>query len=186
MQEIWLMAKNKIQKIAVVGPESTGKSTMATYLANHFDTLAIPEYSRYYCEDLNREYTLQDEVNMFYGQVALEEALLPLAHNHLVICDTTILTVKIWCDHLFQHTPEKILKEIQSREYTGYLLMDIDLPWEDDPLRDFPEKREYFMSVWKKELDALRAPYIKVSGLDSTRQQNGLAAAQKLLSTHNE
>lgn len=178
------MAKNKITKIAVVGPESTGKSTMASYLATHFGTLAIPEYSRYYCEDLNREYTLQDEINMFYGQVALEEALLPLAQNDLVICDTTILTVKVWCDHLFQHTPEKILKEIQTREYTGYLLMDIDLPWENDPLRDFPDKREHFMRVWEEELEALQAQYIKVSGKGDARGQNGLSAALQLINTH--
>lgn len=66
-------------KIAVVGPESTGKSTMAQFLAKEFKTVCVPEYSRYYCQGLNNKYTLQDEVNMFYGQVALEEALVPLA-----------------------------------------------------------------------------------------------------------
>ena len=84
---------------------------------------------------------------MYYGQIALEDTLIPLAHNNMLICDTTILTVKIWCDHLFGDTPQEVKDEIKRRPYDLYLLMDIDLPWEEDPLRDFPEQREHFMDV---------------------------------------
>src|SRR5699024_12562219 len=93
----------------------------------------------------------------------------------------SVLNVKIWCDHLFDHTPEYILKEIKHRPYKGYLLMDIDLPWEDDPLRDFPNERAHFMEVWEKELTLLKANYIKVSGLKEERFQNGLTALKNLL-----
>ncbi len=182
MQEIWHMVKNKpLNKIAIVGPESTGKSAMAQFLSKELKTIAVPEYARYYCAELNRSYTLQDEVNMFYGQIAVEDALTPFARNEILICDTTVLNVKIWCDHLFDHTPEYILKEIKHRPYKGYLLMDIDLPWEDDPLRDFPNERAHFMEVWEKELTLLKANYIKVSGLKEERFQNGLTALKNLL-----
>jgi len=154
--------------VAVVGPESTGKSFTAKYLADRFRTVYVPEYARYYCQNLHSPYTLQDEANMFYGQLALEEALLPLA-NGLLICDTTILTVKIWCDHLFGDTPAEVKAEIARRPYDLYLLMDIDLPWQDDPLRDFPNEREHFMAVWKKELQALGANYEIVSGTETER-----------------
>lgn len=166
-------------KIAVVGPESTGKSSVATWLSEQMNTVCIPEYSRYYCQNLNRQYTLEDEVNMFHGQIALEEALIPLAKNNTIITDTTILTVKIWCDKLFQHTPDFIVQEIKNRTYDFYLLMDIDLPWEDDPLRDFPHEREYFLNVWKEELSALQANYKIVSGIGEDRYKNALKALKE-------
>lgn len=170
-----------LAKVAVVGPESTGKSTMARHLAKTVDTVCVPEYSRYYCEHLDRQYTLQDEVNMFYGQKALEDALIPFAKNNLLICDTTIMTMKIWSDHLFQKTPTEVLNEITNRHYDFYLLMDIDLPWEDDPLRDFPTKREHFMAVWKDELTKLNADYAIISGLENERLRNGARALSTFL-----
>lgn len=165
-----------MKKIAIVGPESTGKSTMARHLAQILGTVCVPEYARYYCRNLNRKYTLQDEVNMFYGQVALEEALIPLAKNNVLVCDTTMLTVKIWCDHLFGDTPKEVTNEIKTRKYDFYLLMDIDLPWEDDPLRDFPQQREHFIRIWKQELEALQASYKIISGIGDERLKNGVDA----------
>lgn len=167
---------NALRKIAIVGPESTGKSLMARRLAKEFKTWYVPEYSRYYCEGLNRTYTLQDELNMFYGQVALENSLVDVIEHPLLFCDTTILTVKVWSDHLFGFTPPEVLAEIRHRHYDYYLLMDIDLPWEDDPLRDFPDKREYFMEVWKKELHDLNASYTIIRGKGEERYLNGIRA----------
>lgn len=154
---------------------------MAKHLAKKLDTVYIPEYARYYCKNLNRQYTLQDEVNMFYGQMALEEALIPLAKNNILICDTTMMTIKIWSDHLFGTTPEEVTDEINRRHYDLYLLMDIDLPWEDDPLRDFPNDREHFLKVWKTELSRLGAYYEIVSGLNDNRLENGLTATLEFL-----
>lgn len=155
---------------------------MAQYLAEQVGTVCVPEYARYYCRNLNRQYTLQDEVNMFYGQLALEEALIPLAEKNVLICDTTIMTIKIWCDHLFGGTPTEVTDEIKRRRYDLYLLMDIDLPWEDDPLRDFPNERGHFLEVWKKELSQLDARYQTVSGLGEKRLAHGLNAVLEFLS----
>lgn len=170
-----------IIKIAVVGPESTGKSTMANFLAKELNTFCVPEYARYYCENLNKQYTVEDEVNMFHGQRALEDAISSRVSNNLLVCDTTILTVKIWCDHLFQFTPDIVVNEIKTRKYDLYLLMDIDLPWEDDPLRDFPDQREHFLEIWKKELNSLNANYVLVSGIGEQRLTNGLQACKDFL-----
>ena len=112
---------------------------------------------------------------MFKGQLELEERLLPHA-NKLLICDTTFITIKIWSDHLFGHTPEEVLDELQRHSYDLYLLLDIDMPWEDDPLRDFPHLREHFMQVWHHELQALNASYVVISGLNHERNQNAVNA----------
>ncbi|POY36923.1 NadR [Solitalea longa] len=173
------MTYSAIKKIAIVGPESTGKSTMAQYLAKYFNTVWVPEYSREYCAGLDRECTLEDEINMFYGQLALEEKLLPQA-NELLFCDVTVLTVKIWCDEVFGSTPQFITDEIQNRHYDHYLLMYVDNPWEEDPLRDFPHKREYFFNIYKQELDALGASYTIITGLGQQRFNNGIQAVKAI------
>lgn len=173
--------ESTLRKIAIVGPESTGKSFMAIRLAREFKTWYVPEYSRYYCEGLDKTYTLQDELNMFYGQVALENCLVDVNDHPLLFCDTTIITVKVWSDYLFGSTPPEVLAEIRDRPYDHYLLMDIDLPWEDDPLRDFPDKREYFMEVWKRELSDLSADYTIIRGKGESRYQNGILAVRSFL-----
>jgi len=169
-----------ILKIAVVGPESTGKSTMSAYLAKHYDTVWVPEFAREYCEKLTAPPTWQDEINMFYGQLALEEELLPQA-NRLLICDTTFITVKIWSDYTFGQSPQEVLEKLPIHPYDLYLLLDIDLPWEQDPLRDFPHMREHFMQVWHKELRTLDARYVVISGTGPERYESAVKAIGEFL-----
>lgn len=164
-----------IVKIAVVGPESTGKSTMSAYLAKHYNTVWVPEFARDYCGALTDPPTWQDEVNMFFGQLALEEEYLPKA-NKLLICDTTFITVKIWSDEMFGRSPQEVLDELPRRQYDFYLLLDIDMPWEDDPLRNFPHLREHFMDVWHKELKELNANYVVISGIGQERYDMAVKA----------
>lgn len=170
-----------VKKIAIVGPESTGKSTLSLQLAKHYKVAWVPEYARYYCSPLTAPCTLQDELNMFHGQVALEESVLALADTEFVICDTTFVTIKIWSDEFFGDTPKLVLDALKSRTYDFYLLLAIDLPWEDDPLRDFPDKRAYFMEVWHNELSALGANYKVVSGLGEDRLKNAITAVDGFL-----
>lgn len=170
----------QIKKIAIVGPESTGKSTIAQQLAKHYQTSWVPEYARYYCAALTEPCNLQDEVNMYHGQVALEESILAIAEKDLVFCDTTFITVKIWSDEVFGNTPEVVLNALPLHTYDLYLLMDIDLPWQEDPLRDFPHKREHFMQVWHQELQNLHANYVVVGGTEE-RLNNAIAAVEFFL-----
>ena len=171
----------KIKKIAIVGPESTGKSTITQQLAKHYQTHWVAEYARYYCAALTGPCTLQDETNMFLGQRALEDAVLAMTEKDFIFCDTTFLTVKIWSDEMLGETPQLVLDNLPQYPYDLYLLMDIDLPWEDDPLRDFPEKRAYFMEVWHQELQALQANYVVVGGTEH-RFQNALKVVDAFMS----
>ena len=169
-----------IKKIAIVGPESTGKSTISQQLANHYNVAWVPEYARYYCAALKQECNLQDEINMFHGQVALEESILATAQTDFIICDTTFLTVKIWSDEFFGKTPRIVIDALTERPYDFYLLLDIDLPWQEDPLRDFPHMREHFMNIWHKELKALNANYVVVNGIEN-RLQNAIDVIDRFL-----
>jgi NadR type nicotinamide-nucleotide adenylyltransferase len=169
-----------VSKIAVVGPESTGKSTMSAFLAKHYNTVWVPEYARDYCAKLTEPCTWQDEINMFYGQLNLEAEMLPLA-NEVLICDTTFITVKIWSDYTFGRTPQEVLDALPKHPYDLYLLLNIDLPWEEDPLRDFPHMREHFMDIWIKELQALNANYILISGAGDERYADAVKAIDGFL-----
>jgi len=170
----------KIIKIAVVGPESTGKSAMSAYLAKHYQTVWVPEYAREYCEKLTGDCTWQDEINMYHGQLALEQELLPQA-NRLLICDTTFITIKIWSDEMFGRAPSEVLEQLTKHPYDFYLLLNIDLPWQDDPLRNFPTMREHFMAVWHRELQALQANYIVISGQGQPRYDAAVEAVDNFL-----
>jgi NadR type nicotinamide-nucleotide adenylyltransferase len=170
----------KIIKIAVVGPESSGKSTISAALAKHYQTLWVPEYARYYCEGLTEACTLQDELNMYYGQVSLEKAMETVLPNNLMICDTTFLTVKIWSDYQLGETPELVLEAIKKHEYDFYILLKNDLPWQEDPLRDFKGLGDYFFEVWIKELKAINANYKEVGGTEN-RLKNAIKTVDNYL-----
>ncbi|WP_395803280.1 AAA family ATPase [Daejeonella sp.] len=165
--------ESSLIKIAIVGPESTGKSTISEQLANHYQTIWVPEFARNYCAKLTSPCTWKDEINMFRGQLELE-AELAVKANNILICDTTIITVKIWSDHIFGSSPQEVLDKLPHHPYDLYLLMDIDLPWEEDPLRDFPDLREHFLGVWHSELKSLKANYRLISGSDELRLNNAI------------
>ncbi len=172
--------KADIIKIAIVGPESTGKSVLSAHLAKQYNTVWVPEYAREYCAKLTEPCNLQDEINMFYGQLELENKLLPEA-NKLLICDTTFVTVKIWSDYMFGESPKEVLNELPKHPYDFYLLMDVDLPWQPDPLRDFPDKREHFMQIWHNELYVLKANYKVISGYGNIRFENAVHSIDTFL-----
>lgn len=172
--------KKELIKIAIVGPESTGKSTISSALAKYYDTVWVPEYARYYCAALSGPCTLQDEINMFHGQLALEKAMETVARHNLLFCDTTFLTVKIWSDYQLGETPQIVLDELQNHPYDFYLLLKNDIPWEEDPLRDFKDLGDYFMDVWRKELKALNADYDEIGG-NETRIENAIGAVDSYL-----
>ncbi|MFD0751181.1 AAA family ATPase [Mucilaginibacter calamicampi] len=176
--------KSEIKKIAVVGPESTGKSTMSAWLADHYDTIWVPEYARGYCEKLTLPPTWQDEINMYKGQLALEQEMTPQARNGLLLCDTTFITVKIWSDHIFGSSPTEVTDALLKHHYDLYLLLDIDMPWQDDPLRDFPTLREHFMEVWHRELKALNANYVVISGTGQERYDSAVRIIDAHLSAN--
>ncbi len=171
-------------KIAVIGPESTGKSNLSEHLANHYNCLWVPEFAREYCANLNRDCDMQDELNIFYGQLNSERAIFKesLKANHkLLICDTTIVTVKVWTEHVFKNTPDVVNCEFNHRHYDLYLLTNNDLPWEDDPLRNFPNQREYFYEWYLRLLKENNLNFRIVSGVNKERFQNAIDIVDQFL-----
>src|SRR5262245_33143576 len=127
----------RMKKIAIVGPESTGKTTLAEKLSEHYHTAFVPEYAREYIGKLKRKYTLQDIEIISRKQLELEDEKAK-GTGKVLFCDTNLIVSKIWAENSFGECPQWISEEIKNRHYDFYLLMDIDLPWVADEQREHP------------------------------------------------
>ena len=169
------------KRILILGPESTGKSTLAKDLAIHFGEPWVPEFAREYLERLERPYQFEDLVEIGEGQVKLEDQLAEKAQKFL-FCDTDLRVIHIWSEHRFGKTDPWVLEEIQQRKYELILLTDTDLPWEPDPLREYPEleMRQYFFEKYRKLAEQSGFPYLIVSEDREKRLKNAIQAVDKL------
>lgn len=175
----------KIIKIAITGPESTGKSTLAAALAQYFHTVYVPEFARIYLNGLNRAYNEKDLLIIAQGQMSLESEYLKKAKNGILFCDTEMYVMKIWSQHAYQRVHPWIEKSLQQQDYDFYFLMDIDIPWSPDPLREHPQPhmRTYFFNWYQQLLTEDKMPFCILSGNVEERLQKAIEVlkVQKLL-----
>lgn len=165
-----------MKKIAIIGPESTGKSDMALQLSHQLDCDWVPEYARFYLDRLNRPYEKEDLIEIAKGQLAWEDEKTQRGEEWL-ICDTNLIVINVWSDFKYGDTDPWILEQMDQRLYDHYLLMDIDLPWRPDPQREHPQKRKELFKIYKDHLDSRKLTYSVVSGIEEDR----LASAMKAL-----
>src|SRR5664279_5539776 len=165
-----------IKKFVVIGPESTGKSTLCSQLAEYYRTIWVPEYAREYLEKNGTEYSYDDLLTIAKGQINLEESfdklrmtnsLLPITHySSLHFIDTDMYVMKVWCEFVFNKCHNWILNRIGERRYDGYLLCNTDLPWVKDNLREYPdvETRNKLYHFYKDILINQKIPWTDISG----------------------
>jgi NadR type nicotinamide-nucleotide adenylyltransferase len=157
-----------LKKIAITGPESTGKSWLAEQLAKSFKTVWVSEYAREYLSERSTKYTIDDVIAIAKGQLVLEKQSCVNA-NEFLFCDTEMLVCTIWTDFVFGYVPDFIKEAFKNQHYDLYLLCDIDLPWESDPLREHPNSRELIFEKYKQALMQAQLPFVIVSGLGENR-----------------
>ena len=174
-------------RIAVFGPESTGKTTLAAKLAAHFSTPLVTEYAREFW-DQQGVITLEDIPVIAREQWRREDAAL-LRQGHegqvapkIIICDTEALTTVLWSDLLYGTCPEDIRRgaEIRAKRYGLYLLLDIDVPWAPDPQRCFPDEddRKKCLRIWQGALERRQLPYTWIRGTWADRERAAIAAVE--------
>ncbi len=174
-------------KVAITGPESTGKSTLAEKLAHHYKTDFVPEYSRTYLENFEGRYTEDDVVEIAKGQhnLILEEERKLSAKTQqvtsLLIADTEIVVCKIWVEYVFKHSNTIIDEILKQQDFDLYLLCDIDLPWTYDPLRENPniDERKELFEIYRNTLEQMKVPFEIVSGDDEVRVNNAIKVIEK-------
>lgn len=178
-----------LKKIVIIGPESTGKSTLAEQLAEHYESAWCPEFARDYLLSNGKEYTYDDLLTIAEGQLALEdectnsleEHSLPLLENGgdiPLFVDTDMYVMKVWCEFVFGSCHRFILDNIVSRKYDLYLLCNVDLPWIKDELREYPdlETRQKLYYIYKDIMVNQSTPWIDISGSYEERFEKAVKA----------
>jgi len=180
-----------MKKIVVIGPESTGKSTLCEKLAAHYHTSWCPEYAREYLLKHGTNYTYENLLDIAKGQVAMEEKYIDevkkssalTAHNSsLLFIDTDMYVMQVWCKFVFGKVHSWILNQIIHRKYDLYLLCNVDLPWVKDELREYPDlaRREKLYNIYKEMMLDQPVPWVDISGNYEERLEKAIAAVDTL------
>lgn len=192
-----------VHKIVILGPESTGKSTLCELLAQHYHTLWCPEFAREYLLTNGTDYTFDDLLTIAKGQLALEneyegmvnsewskvndrwintKSLRSQKHEPLLFVDTDMYVMKVWCEYVFQKCHHSILDEIIQRKYDLYLLCKPDLPWTPDELREYPDEkpRQELYQIYRDIMINQNTPWVEISGNYEERLQQAITAVDSL------
>ena len=171
------------RRIVILGPESTGKSTLCQQLAKHYDTTWVPEYAREHLLKHGMSYTYDDLLSIARRQLAQEDEMAASAPRGLIFVDTDMYVMKVWCEFVFGKCHQWILDRIAERKYALYLLCDIDLPWQQDGLREYPDlnSRIKLFHIYKDNLINQPVPWKIVSGSNEERLRTAVDAVNRLL-----
>ena len=174
---------SEIVKVALFGPESTGKTTLAIQLAEYFKTAWVPEFARDYLQQ-KWDKTAQicdvnDMLPIAYGQTKLENETLSTA-NKFLFCDTNLLVTKVFSEVYYNFCDPLLDKAARKHDYDLFFLTDIDVPWEKDDLRDKPQERESVFAVFKQTLIDDNKPFITLSGDKNLRLKKAIQIVSDL------
>lgn len=172
-------------KVVLYGPESTGKTTLSRQLAEHYNTLWVPEYAREYLQKKwNEEQKIcepKDLLPIAIGQIKLENEAAKKA-NKVLICDTDILETKVYSEVYYSGTCDPILETYALKNsYDLYFLTYIDTPWEADDLRDKPLERESMFKAFETALITHQKPYVVLKGNKEERFKEAVKQIDELL-----
>ena len=187
MEEKLKQEPSDLVKVVLFGPESTGKTTLASQLAEHYNTLWVPEYAREYLQEKwDREQKTcepEDLLPIAVGQMALENQLSKQAER-ILICDTDLLETKVYSEAYYLGYCDPILEKYAlENQYDLYLLTGIDVPWEKDDLRDKPNEREHMFTYFRDSLIEFSRNFITLKGSEEKRFTTAVSHIDQLLET---
>ncbi|MEO6914554.1 MAG: AAA family ATPase [Chitinophagaceae bacterium] len=150
----------------VIGPESTGKSTLCEQLAAHYKTRWVREFAREYLLEYGTSYRFDDLLTIAKGQIRLQSEAESLCEENLLFVDTDMYVMKVWCEFVFDRCHNFILDQIVNKPNDMYLLCNPDLPWVKDELREYPdpEARIMLYHIYKDILINQNKPWIEIKG----------------------
>lgn len=176
-----------IVKVVLFGPESTGKTTLASQLAYHYQTVWAPEYARRYLQKKwnNKRQVCEHEdlMPIAIGQMKLENKLAKRA-DKILICDTDLLETKVYSEEYYDGIVDPDLEMAsQHNDYDLYLLTYIDIPWKLDSIRDRPGEREEMFNAFENTLKKYDRSYIMLKGDEDTRFKKAVASIDNVMAT---
>ena len=178
---------NTLKKIVVIGPESTGKSTLCQQLSSHFKTDWVKEYAREYLLKNGNKYSFQNLLDIAKGQINKEEADTKIARDngnqHCLFIDTDMYVMKVWCEFVFDKCHPWILNKIVEQQYDLYLLCDVDLPWVKDELREYPDliTRNKLYHHYKDIMVNQQVKWVNINGANEQRLKKAIDAVISII-----
>ncbi|MBP1663230.1 MAG: metabolism ATPase/kinase-like protein [Bacteroidetes bacterium] len=170
-------------KIALTGPESTGKTELCIRLAEHFQAVYEPELAREYVEKLGYTYTYEDVCTIARLQTEQEKQYATGVEAKPVFFDTDVIITKVWLEYKYGQVPAFVTEHISGRLMDFYLLCEPDLPWVSDPVREHGDDREFFFDWYEREINRLGTSCVKINGTGEMRFLNALKAVEDFLAT---
>ena len=170
------MTGSRLTRVVVTGSESTGKTTLARELAEHFGARWVAEQARSYAERVRRELNAEDVAPIASEQITAEDAAAAEAArrgDRWLFLDTDLVSTVVYARHYYGSCPAWIEAEARARLADLYLLADVDLPWHRDGVRDRPQAREQLQAEFRAALHEFNARSCSVRGAGERR----LAAA---------
>ena len=161
--------------VAVLGAESTGKTTLCQDLAAHYGCPWVPEYMRTYLQkkwDTRGEVcTWDDLMPIAAGQINSENtaAAKAVTHGQHLFCDTSLTELFIYSHWYYGDCPQPIKHAVQAHHYDAIVVTEVDIPWVADDLRDSPHLRDEMYQYFIDWLHRLGLPYITVGGSRDAR-----------------
>ena len=145
-------------KVGIIGPESTGKSSLASYLATLYKGTCVHEYARTYVEQKGTTDVTYDELCEI-ARHQIEE--LKNQSGEIVFFDTELIITKVWFDYAFGRVPKWLDEAIVRYPMDIYLLTYPDLPWIPDPARSNGSDaiRLELFERYETEIQSLGIPY---------------------------
>lgn len=170
-------------RVVVTGSECTGKTTLARSLAEHYDTIWVPEYVRRFVEETGRAPEYRDVEAIAHGQIALEDSMAAKA-SQLLIHDTDLLSTIVYSQHYFGDCPLWIEQALLERQADLYLLAGIDVPWvPDGDQRDRGDRREEMQELFRQTLENRELPLHEIHGSRGQRLELAVSVIDPLLSS---
>lgn len=157
-------------KIVIIGPESTGKSTLTASLAKHYNAAWVKEYAREYLENIKQPYELNDVLEMAKIQFEKEQEAEKNTSTHLFL-DTDLTVFKVWIKEKYNTEIDWIENELKQSSDKIFFICDIDIPWQEDPLREHPnlEDRKRIFNRYIQIMEENHFNYHIISGNEATR-----------------
>ena len=153
-----------MKRIAVLGAESSGKSTLCEALARRYDTVWVPEYLREFVDAMGRVPFEEDQFGIARTQREREDAAAGAARRYL-FCDTTPLMTALYSRVYWGRVDASLTALARRHDYALTLVTATDTPWTPDGLqRESEEVREMVHRMVLAELDERRIPYLLVKG----------------------
>jgi len=173
----------RMKVVVLAGPESSGKSWLASELQAHFGGLMVGEYVRYFIDQHQRDTRLADIPAIARGQLAWEDAA-RAEQPHLLILDTHLLTNKLWSQTLFGDYPAWLDDELLARHYDLHLLLSPeDVEWTADGQRCQPQlaDRQAFFQAGLEWMQQHRQAVVVIRGDWEARRAKAFAAVKQIL-----